>query len=72
MLVSLLNFQQQFPVIPIHGMKVWLDTAGKKVRSAVFADSGLACPYTVKTGGIELCPSVVDELAMIALELEDR
>lgn len=72
MLVNLLNFQQQFPVIPIHGMKVWLDTAGKKVRSAVFADSGFACPHTVKDGGIELCPSVVDELAMIALELEDR
>lgn len=69
MLVSLLNFQQQFPVIPIHGMKVWLDAAGKKVRSAVFAESGLPCPFEEKDGGVELLPAVLDEFAMIELVL---
>ena len=70
MLVNLLNFQQQFPVIPIHNMKVWLDTAGKKVRSAVFAESGLPCPFEEKENGVELSPAVLDEFAMIKLELE--
>jgi hypothetical protein len=70
MLVSALNFQQQFPVIPVHGVHVWVDTAGKKVRSAVFADTGKACPFEEKNGGAELFLDRLDEFAMVALELE--
>lgn len=70
LLVSALNFQQQFPVIPVHGVHVWVDTAGKKVRSAVFADTGKACPFEEKDGGAELFLDRLDEFAMVALELE--
>ncbi len=70
MLVNLLNFQHEFPVIPVHGMRIWLDTAGKTVRSAVFAESGAPCPFEEKDGGVELRPAVLDEFAMIALVLE--
>ena len=67
-LLNVLNYQQELPNIPVHGLKIAIRMDGRRPKGAVMLPEGTALWFRQQGDSVEIELPILQDFSMIGVE----